>query len=65
MRAEWPSALLQCLLLVLFARGWIDLLEFLYYRERARACRHLATEGLNLIRFALERGLHLRQASPR
>ncbi len=36
---------------------WYDIVQFVYYRERMRACTKAVEEGVGLIRFAIERGL--------
>lgn len=36
---------------------WHDVVQFVYYRERMRACTEAVKEGLALIRFGVDRGL--------
>ena len=44
-------------LVVVGAKVWYDVLHFAYYRERARACTKIVHEGVELVRFAIERGV--------
>jgi hypothetical protein len=36
---------------------WYDIVQFVYYRERMRACTEVVKEGVVLLRLAIERGV--------
>ena len=42
---------------LLAIKVWLDIVQFLYYRERVQACKHIVSEGAQLIRLAIERGV--------
>lgn len=41
---------------MLLYRVWVDALEYMYHRERMRACVRVVHEGIGLVRHALEGG---------